>query len=316
MSDVKRELRNIAQLSISISAVKRCQGAEQLASVIGLSGWLDILDRLLFDGAKKVRGIAAESLRKISITNDKERELVFKATKSKDAAVKVAATECLKTNLKKSSRAQDIFFLQLKDSSAEVRLAAILALAESPSEEVFKALSTRLWDHDIAVRVSAALVLVTIGDNSVVNYFIECLQTSPCGTFDIPKEFIGFKNLSNRLCQAQINAEILAFIINQKNEDVIDKLALILSGSMVGTLDRSLFTVMAIIVAPLGKTKDFIQLWGDNWNNIQQVNFQIALKSAKTFCFDESCKDYVENILVKLRARSDDEQVNSTTTSV
>jgi len=289
-----------------ISVVKRCQAAEQVEKIINQPEGLDILERLLNDGAKKVRGIAAESLHEISITNDKERELVYKAANSKYSIVKVAAIECMAANAENSTRFRDLLLLQLRKGSVDIRIAATNALVAYPDKEVLEALSTRLWDHDIAVRVSAALVLVTIGDNSVVNYFIECLQTSPCGTFDIPKEFIGFKNLSNRLCQAQINAEILAFIINKKNEEVIDKLALILSDSMVGTLDGSLFTVMAIIVAPLGKTKDFIKLWGDNWNNIQQVNFQVALESAKTFCFDESCIEYVENILVKLRAQLSD----------
>ncbi len=304
MCDVRADggdLRKIAQCSTAISAVKRCQAAEQLGKVVGLPGWLDILERLLFDGAKKVRGVAAESLRKISITNDKERELAFKAAKSKDAAVKVAATECLKTDIEKSSRAQDVFFLQLKDSSAEVRLAAVYALAESSSEEVLKAISTRLWDHNIVVRTSAAQVLIEIGDSSVVSYFIECFQSSPFGTFDVPKEFFGFKNLGNRFYQAGINAEIITFIINQKNEGVLDDFVVILKKSMIGTLNRSLFTVMARVVAPLGKTEEILRLWGDKLNNDQQVNLQIA-KVVEDFVIDESCRDYVEKIIAELRA--------------
>ena len=111
VEDHGRDSRNIAQLSSSISAVKRCQAAEQLDIVVGLSGWQEILERLLFDEAKKVRKAAAGSLRKVSITTDKERELVFKAAKSKDSTVTVAAIECLKANLEKSARTQDIFFL-------------------------------------------------------------------------------------------------------------------------------------------------------------------------------------------------------------
>ena len=178
-------------------------------------------------------------------------------------------------------------------------MAAIFALAESPSDEVLKALSTRLWDHNIAVRVSAAQVLMDVGDSSVVNYFLECFQSSPFGTFDVPKEFFGIDNIGNRLYQAQINAEIITFIINQKNEDILDDFVAILKNSMCGNLNRSLFTVMARVVAPLGKTKEILRLWDDSLNNDQRVNLQVA-KAVEAFGIEGSCREYVEKIIEKL----------------
>jgi len=68
---------------------------------------------------------------------------------------------------------------------------------------------------------------------------------------------------------------------------------------MIGTLNRSLFTVMARVVAPLGKTEEILQLWGDKLNNDQLVNLQVA-KVVEDFVIDESCREYVEKIIEKL----------------
>ena len=56
---------------------------------------------------------------------------------------------------------------------------------------------------------------------------------------------------------------------------------------------------MARVVAPLGKTEEILQLWGDKLNNDQLVNLQVA-KVVEDFVIDESCREYVEKIIEKL----------------
>ena len=297
------ELAELARMARSISAVKRRQAAEMIGSFVGQAGWGEVFEDLLFDGAGVVRKAAAGQLKKITVFGKEEIELLRKAAKSRDPVVRRLATECfgLESNLvANSGHILETLLSNLTDPATEVRLAAISSLSGIPYSEVALALSARLWDHDIRVRAAAAHALMEQGNNkAATKFFVECFASSPCGTFDIPDEFIGFDNLDNRILQIQVNTRIMAYILEQKDLNVLTEFVEILRKSITGSLDGSLLTTFANLAASTGKANEILALLGNSLTNSQLVNMKLS-GMVEIPPLNASCREYLEKVIGEL----------------